>query len=155
MRLNTQFYQRLALSSYFLLISWLLIWHFALTVDKNTSTTFTLLFWILPVLLPLKGLLQGKPYTYAWTNFIVMYYLMHGLTAVYVLENERLYAAIEILLCCGLFTGCSFYARLRGRELGTGIRKLKEELQEEKEIFETHITAQNQVKQKTQKPAKP
>ncbi|MFT6896542.1 MAG: putative membrane protein [Paraglaciecola sp.] len=152
MRLNTRFYQRLALGSYFLLISWLLIWHFALTVDKNTSTTFTLLLWILPILLPIKGLLQGKPYTYAWTNFIVMYYLMHGLTAVYVLENERLYAAIEILLCCGLFTGCSFYARLRGRELGTGIRKLKEELQEEKETFESHITAQNQARQKPQNP---
>ncbi|MFQ3236649.1 MAG: putative membrane protein [Paraglaciecola sp.] len=149
MRLNTLFYQRLALTSYFLLIIWLLIWHFTLTVDKNTSTTFTLLFWILPILLPLRGLLQGKPYTYAWTNFIVMYYLLHGLTAVYALENERLYATIEILLCCGLFTGCSFYARMRGRELGTGIRKLKEELQEEKETFESHIAAQNRSKQET------
>lgn len=142
MTFNTQFYKRLALSSYFLLIGWLLIWHFLLTIDKNTSSTFTLLFWILPILLPIKGLLQGKPYTYAWTNFIVMYYLLHGLTAVYAVAGERLYAGIEILLCCGLFTGCSFYARLRGRELGTGIRKLKEELQEEKEIFEARIEAQ-------------
>tara|TARA_R110002124_G_scaffold246059_6_gene411173 strand:- start:517 stop:948 length:432 start_codon:yes stop_codon:yes gene_type:complete len=138
MTLNTQFYKRLALGSYFLLIIWLVVWHFFLTIDKNTSTLFTLLLWIIPILLPIRGLLTGKPYTYAWTNFIVMYYLLHGLTAVYAVEGEQLYAAVEILLCVGLFTGCSFYARLRGRELGTGIRKLKEELLEEKEAFEAH-----------------
>lgn len=138
MKLTTLFYQRLALSSYFLLIAWLLIWHFLLTPDKPTSAVFTLLFWILPILLPLKGLLQSKPYTYAWTNFIVMYYLLHGLTAIYAVEGERLYALIEIILCCGLFTGCSYYARMRGRELGLGIRKLKDELREEQQAFEEH-----------------
>jgi uncharacterized membrane protein len=138
MKLTTLFYKRLALCSYFLLIVWLLVWHFLLTPDKPTSTLFTLLFWILPILLPLKGLVQGKPYTYAWTNFVVMYYLLHGLTAVYAVEGERLYAIVEIVLCCGLFTGCSFFARMRGRELGLGIRKLKEELLEEKQAFESH-----------------
>lgn len=136
MTFSTTFYRRLALTSYFSLIAWLLIWHFLLTIDKNTSTVFTLLLWILPILLPLKGLLQGKPYTYAWTNFIVMYYLLHGLTAIYVVDGERWYAFIEILLCCGLFTGCSYYARYRGRELGMGIGKLKDELLAEKEAFE-------------------
>lgn len=138
MKFDTQFYRRLTLTSYFLLLAWLIIWHFFLTPDKTTSTLFTLLFWILPLLLPAKGLMQGKPYTYAWTNFIVMYYLLHGLTAVYAVEGERIYALIEILLCCTLFTGCSFYARLRGRELGLGIRKLKDELLEEKQAFENH-----------------
>lgn len=138
MKLDTVFYRRLTLSSYFLLIAWLIVWHFFLTPEKTTSTLFTVLLWIVPILLPCKGLVQGKPYTHAWTNFIVMYYLMHGLTAIYVLEDERLYALIEIILCCGLFTGGSFYARLRGRELGLGIRKLKDELAEEKQAFEQH-----------------
>ena len=142
MNLNKTFYQRLALSSYFLLILWLLVWHFALTPDKTTSTLFTVLLWIVPILLPAKGLVQGKPYTYAWTNFVVMYYLLHGLTAIYALPDERLYALIEIILCCGLFTGGSFYARLRGRELGLGIRKLKDELREEQEAFESHKRGQ-------------
>jgi uncharacterized membrane protein len=136
MKFDSPFYRGLTLISYFLLLAWLLIWHFYLTPDKATSTMFTLLLWIVPILLPFKGLLQGKPYTHAWTNFIVMYYLLHGLTAVYAVESERWYALIEIVLCCGLFTGCSFYARLKGRELGLGIRKLKEELLEEKQAFE-------------------
>lgn len=136
MTLSSTFFRKLTLVSYALLIIWLVVWHFVLTLDKPTSTLFTLLFWIVPILLPAKGLIQGKPYTYAWTNFIVMYYLLHGLTAVYAVEGERLYALVEILLCCALFTGCSYYARLRGRELGLGIRKLKDELAEEKRAFE-------------------
>jgi len=136
MTFNSTFFRRLTLTSYLLLIVWLVVWHFILTIDKTTSTLFTLLFWLLPILLPAKGLIEGKPYTYAWTNFIVMYYLLHGLTAVYAVEGERLYALIEIILCTLLFTGCSFYARVRGRELGLGIRKLKEELLEEKQAFE-------------------
>jgi uncharacterized membrane protein len=136
---NSTFFRRLTLTSYLLLIIWIALWHFILTIDKTTSTLFTVLFWIVPILLPAKGLIQGKPYTYAWTNFIVMYYLLHGLTAVYAVEGERLYALVEIILCSALFTGCSFYARIRGRELGLGIRKLKEELLEEKQVFEGQI----------------
>ena len=139
MTFNTKFFRILTLTSYLLLIVWLVVWHFILTIDKPTSTLFTLLFWIVPILLPIKGLIEGKPYTHAWTNFIVMYYLLHGLTAVYAVEGERLYALVEIILCCALFTGCSFYARMRGRELGLGIRKLKEELLEEKQAFEARI----------------
>jgi uncharacterized membrane protein len=139
MTFNTAFFRKLTLTSYVLLIVWLVVWHFFLTIDKNTSTTFTLLFWIVPILLPAKGLIEGKPYTHAWTNFIVMYYLLHGLTAVYAVHGERLYALVEIILCTGLFIGCSYYARMRGRELGLGIRKLKDELLEEKESFESQI----------------
>jgi uncharacterized membrane protein len=139
MTFNTKFFRILTLTSYLLLIVWLVVWHFILTIDKPTSTLFTLLFWVVPILLPIKGLIEGKPYTHAWTNFIVMYYLLHGLTAVYAVEGERLYAFVEIILCCALFTGCSFYARMRGRELGLGIRKLKEELLEEKQAFEARI----------------
>ena len=136
MTFSSTFFKKLTLSSYLLLIIWLIIWHFVLTIDKPTSTLFTIIFWIVPILLPAKGLIQGKPYTYAWTNFIVMYYLLHGLTAIYAVAGESLYALIEIILCCTLFTGCSFYARVRGRELGLGIRKLKDELLEEQQAFE-------------------
>ncbi|MGJ8681424.1 DUF2069 domain-containing protein [Paraglaciecola sp.] len=136
MNLSTAFYRKLTLTNYLLLVIWIPVWHFLLTVDKATSDLFTIIFWVLPILLPAKGLIAGKPYTHAWTNFIVMYYLLHGFTAVYAVEGERLFALIEIILCTGLFVGCSFYARKRGRELGLGIRKLKEELAEEKQRFE-------------------
>jgi uncharacterized membrane protein len=88
------------------------------------------------LLFPLRGLLAGKAYTHAWANFIVMIYLLHGLTAIYALSDERLYALIEIVLASAMFVGCSVYARLRGRELGTGLKKLKDVMAEEKARFE-------------------
>jgi uncharacterized membrane protein len=133
---TTLLFRRLTLYSYFLLLAWLVIWHFVLPVNVEHSALFIRITWIVILLLPMQGLIKGKPYTHAWANFIVMIYLIHGLTAIYALPDERLYALIEIVLATGMFIGCSAFARMRGRELGLGIKKLKDELAEEKARFE-------------------
>jgi uncharacterized membrane protein len=120
---KTRFFRQLALISYLSLLLWVLLWHFLLGADEGYSVLFITLMWVVPLLFPLPGILRARPYTHAWANFVLMFYLLHGLTAVYALENERLYAAIEILLASLAFTGCSFFARLRGRELGLGLKK--------------------------------
>ena len=61
------------------------------------SLVFSLL-WILPLLAPLKGILTGKPYTYAWASFIICLYMLHGLTLLYVTETDRLFAVVEVML---------------------------------------------------------
>lgn len=119
---KTRFFRQLALFSYLSLLLWVLLWHFLLGQDRGYSVLFITLMWVLPLLFPLAGILKARPYTHAWANFVLMFYLLHGLTAVYALENERLYAAIEILLASLAFVGCSFFARLRGRELGLGLK---------------------------------
>nr|WP_088329209.1 DUF2069 domain-containing protein [Lacimicrobium sp. SS2-24] len=120
---KTRFFRQLALLSYLGLLLWVVLWHFALGESIEYSVLFITLMWVLPLLFPLPGILKGKPYTHAWANFVLMFYLLHGLTAVYALENERWYAAVEILLAFSAFIGCSFFARLRGRELGLGLKK--------------------------------
>ena len=136
MSISTLMFRRLALYSYFLLLAWLVIWHFVLPVDVEHSALFIRVVLIVLLLLPMHGLIKGKPYTHAWANFIVMIYLIHGLTSIYALPDERMYALIEIILATGMFIGCSAYARKRGRELGLGIKKLKVEMAEEKARFE-------------------
>ncbi|MBT1065149.1 DUF2069 domain-containing protein [Bowmanella sp. Y26] len=126
MNSNTRFFRILALSSYLGLLGFSILWHFVLTSEGQYSWLFLFLMWVLPLLLPLPGLLKGKPYTHAWANFILMFYLLHGLTGVYALEQEYGYAAVEVVLASLAFIGCSFFARLRGRELGLGLKKLKE-----------------------------
>ena len=133
---NTAFFRRLALFGYVGLLIWVPVWHFLLSQSIEKSSLFIILLWIVPLLLPARGLLTDKPYTYAWANFIVMIYLLHALTAIYAVENEAWYAAIELLFATCMFIGCSFYARLRGKELGLGIKKLKQEMAEEKARFE-------------------
>ena len=123
---QTRFFRRLALTSYFALLIFIVLWHFVLIPDSPYSVFFRLLFWVVPLLLPMHGLIQGKPYTHAWANFIIMFYLLHGLTAIYSNPDEWYFALTEIVLASVMFVGCSFFARFRGRELGLGLKKLKE-----------------------------
>jgi len=133
---DTRNYRYLALICHLLLVAWIAVWQFALSTTQTYSLIFIVLLYLVPILLPLPGVIKGKPYTHAWANFVVLYYLMHGCTVAYAVPAERLYAVIEILLCTGMFAGCSVFARKRGRELGLGIKKLKVEMAEEKAYFE-------------------
>ena len=95
-------------------------------VQQGLSGTYTLLFtflWIVPLLLPMRGVLTGNPYTYAWASFILCLYLLHGLTLVYVSPDVLAFALIESVLISALLIGFPFYARKRGRELGLGLKK--------------------------------
>ncbi|QYX66479.1 DUF2069 domain-containing protein [Shewanella putrefaciens] len=97
-------------------------------VGQGISGEYTLLFsllWIVPLLLPAKGVFQGNPYTYAWASFILCLYMLHGLTLLYVTTDA--FALIEVLLIGVLLIAFPFYARIRGRELGLGLKKKSKE----------------------------
>lgn len=94
--------------------------------NQGLSGEYSLIFsllWILPLLAPLKGILSGDPYTYAWGSFIICLYMLHGLTLLYVTDTAFVFAAIEVLLLAILLVTLPFYARIRGRELGLGLKK--------------------------------
>ncbi|WP_076537759.1 DUF2069 domain-containing protein [Shewanella sp. UCD-KL21] len=97
-------------------------WFIQQGMTGEYSLAFNLL-WIAPLLLPIKGILTGKPYTYAWASFILCLYLLHGLTLLYVTEDAFYFALIESVLISALLVAFPFYARLRGRELGLGLKK--------------------------------
>ncbi len=135
--LTSALFRKITLVSYCLLVVWLVIWHGSIGTSHLPSY-LNIPLWLLPILLPAKGIFQGIPYTHAWMNFILMFYLMHGITTWYAMPDEAVYAAIEVMLTSVLFVGCSFYARLRGKELGLKIKKLKVEMAEEKALFDTN-----------------
>ncbi|MET1218652.1 MAG: DUF2069 domain-containing protein [Glaciecola sp.] len=133
---HTLIFKRLALYSFIGLFVWVAVWQFFLVSEQSYSSTFIFLFYLLPLLFPAKGIIQGKPYTHAWASFVVLYYMMHGITAWYAVPAQWLYALIELMLATGMFVGCSGYARLRGREIGTALPKLKDVMAAEKKHFE-------------------
>ncbi|ABS07924.1 DUF2069 domain-containing protein [Shewanella baltica] len=99
-------------------------------VGQGISGEYTLLFsllWIVPLLLPAKGVFQGNPYTYAWASFVLCLYMLHGLTLLYVTTYAFAFALIEVLLIGVLLIAFPFYARIRGRELGLGLKKKSKE----------------------------
>ena len=133
---QTSHFRYLALVSHIGLLLWVTLWQLVFREEPSYSLTFIFLLYILPLLLPLPGIVRGKPYTHAWANFIVMFYLIHGLTIIYAEPHEWLYAVIELFFATLMFIGCAVYARKRGRELGQGLKKLSTVMREEREKFE-------------------
>ncbi|NVK57392.1 MAG: DUF2069 domain-containing protein [Alteromonadaceae bacterium] len=132
---KTRQFRYLALVSHIGLLLWITAWQLLFTTGEQYSLVFVFLMYVLPLLLPLHGVIKARPYTHAWANFIALYYLLHGLTVFYAEPDARWFAGIEVVLVIGMFTGCSVFARLRGRELGLGLKKLKDEMKEECEHF--------------------
>ncbi|MGC3962023.1 MAG: DUF2069 domain-containing protein [Rhodocyclaceae bacterium] len=67
----------------------------------------------LPLLLPLRGLLHGRRYTYQWVSLAVWLYFIEG--TVRGGSDHGLSATlgwIEAALCVVLFAACCAYARL-------------------------------------------
>jgi len=126
-KLSTNNYKKMALVGYFSLLFYMPLWLLVLSPSEALSTSTTLLLFVLPLLFPLKGILQGNPYTFAWANFIVLIYFLHSLTTLWVLPSDRVWAALELIFASIMFFGCSYYAKYRGQELGLSIRKKKED----------------------------
>ncbi|MEI6858867.1 MAG: DUF2069 domain-containing protein [Shewanella sp.] len=111
-------------AGYLALVLMLTTWFINKGITGEYSLVFTAM-WIIPLLFPLKGIIEGKPYTYAWASFIICVYTLHGLTLLYITEEHFLFALLEVFLLCTLLIGFPFYARIRGRELGLGLKKKK------------------------------
>lgn len=126
----------LGLSCYFGLIAYYPILFTVLEQDVASSPLFPLVFFWLPLVTAAKGLLQSNPYTYAWSNFVIMWCYLHGLTAIWTYTGNKFFILIEVVLLTGAFIGNTYFARYRGRELGLALPKIKELKEKEKELFE-------------------
>ena len=96
----------------------------ALTVWLWAALVLSLLVWILvgypwpicvlavlPLLAPLRGLLRGARYTYAWATLFAIPYLAFAMTELLVNPDARWVAAITLLLVFAWF--CTMILFLR------------------------------------------
>lgn len=114
---KSQFYRRLTLTSYFSLLILLSLWFIWLAPSKTIPTSLVILFGIGPLMFPLRGLLHGKPYTYAWSSFLILIYFIHGVMEAYAEPQVRFLASIEIILSCMFYIGAILYPRYRSKEI--------------------------------------
>ncbi|WP_324040661.1 DUF2069 domain-containing protein [Aeromonas caviae] len=121
--MTTRFARLLTLAGFFGLLGWVILWHLWLSPHPDLNPWLLPVIWTVPLLFPLKGIVQGNPYTHAWGNFVLMPYFLHALTLITTDEGERWLAVVELVLTTLAFVGTIYYARLRGRELGLSIRK--------------------------------
>lgn len=119
---------RLGQLGYAILLVLIPVWVLWLAPPTLGSAKTLLIIWWGPLWLPLWGILRGKAYTFAWANFIVMWYFLHSLTTLWVGSGLTVYLAlVELAAASLMFYGCTYYAKFRGQELGLKIPKLKDD----------------------------
>ena len=71
---------------------------------------------VLPLCIPLAGLLKNRMYTYRWVSLVVWLYFIEGVVRAW---GDRppgnWLALLEVLLCVVLFVACAMHVRLRLR----------------------------------------
>ncbi|MGF1688259.1 DUF2069 domain-containing protein [Photobacterium japonica] len=132
MHTTTRLLHYAALSANLGLIGWVILWQTTLSPHPHLNPWIMAGVWVIPMLLPLPGLLAGRPYTHAWANFILMFYFLHGFTLLWVDEGERWLAVVELLITTLAFICNILFARHRGRELGIKLKRLSQVEKEEK-----------------------
>lgn len=72
---------------------------------------------VLPLVVPLAGLLKNRMYTYRWVSLMVWLYFTEGVVRAWsdVLPISRVLALMEVVLCLTLFAACAWHVRLRLR----------------------------------------
>lgn len=127
--------QNIGKYNYLALIAYYPVLFFALDPNASNLSFFTLTFFWLPMLFAVPGLVKGNPYTYAWSNFVLMWCFMHGLTAIWTFTGNKLFIVTELVFLTLAFIGNTYFARYRGRELDMALPKIKELKKQEDELY--------------------
>jgi uncharacterized membrane protein len=73
---------------------------------------------VLPLCIPLAGLLRNRMYTYRWVSLLVWVYFAEGtVRAASDRPPSSWLAMIEVVLCIALFAACALHVRTRLRKV--------------------------------------
>lgn len=104
----------LAVGSVIGLIALGLAWELVLAPVRPGGSLLALK--VLPLCIPLAGLLKNRMYTYRWVSLMVWLYFTEGVVRAYSDRSPSSWlAGLEVLLCLSLFAACALHVRLRLR----------------------------------------
>ena len=111
---QVQFTRALAVGSLLGLILLGLAWELVLAPLRPGGSW--LVVKVLPLCIPLVGLLKHRMYTYRWLSLMVWIYFTEGVVRAWSDTPPSNWCAMaEVLLCLSLFTACALHVRLRFR----------------------------------------
>jgi uncharacterized membrane protein len=72
---------------------------------------------VLPLVVPLAGLLKNRMYTYRWVSLMIWLYFTEGVVRAWSDTNHvsQVLALVQVVLCLALFMACAWHVRLRQR----------------------------------------
>ena len=89
-----------------------LLWEMVLAPIRPGGSLLALK--VLPLILPLAGVLKNRMYTYRWLSLLVWLYFTEGAVRAWSDRPPSNYLAmIEVALCLLLFTACAMHVRIR------------------------------------------
>ena len=116
MNLKRQHAYVLALTGYFGLFAVLMAWITWLSPPERFPIALILLIVVGPLLLPMRGLLHGRVYTFQWSTFLALFYCMLASSEVWVNTEDRLLAAGMLIFSLLFLAGTTLYPRLWQKE---------------------------------------
>ena len=102
-----------SLTGYFGLIALLLAWQLWLS-PPTLPLGLVLLVLVGPLLLPLRGIVLGRPKSHFWASLLALLYGLHGAGELFATPQDRRLAVMEIVLACCIYVGALSYVRLTG-----------------------------------------
>jgi uncharacterized membrane protein len=116
--MNETLLGRVASVSYLALLALSVLWEGWLAPAARVPPGFWLTLKTVPLLLPLFGVLHGRPKAHVWAELLVLLYFMEGLIVAYLHRNDALsfgsplpYAGLEIFLCLMFIVSSAYYVR--------------------------------------------
>lgn len=105
------FHRWLALISFFGLMLSLLGWILLAPHSEQFPTAAMLVLGVVPLLLPMRGILYGRMYTHAWTSFLMLFYFAHAIGEIYSADTIVPYALGSLIFSTLCFSGCLLYIK--------------------------------------------
>ncbi|MBC8211090.1 MAG: DUF2069 domain-containing protein [Gammaproteobacteria bacterium] len=65
----------------------------------------------LPLLIPLRGLITDRRYTFKWVGFLTFLYFIVGVSEAFANPDLRVYSTLTISFSCLLFLSSIYYSR--------------------------------------------
>jgi len=106
-----RFLYTLTLFGYFGTLTLLTAWYGWLAPPTHFPTALVLMIVLIPLLFPLRGLLNGRKYTFAWSCFLALLYFIHGVMEAYSSELTRHLGLVEVLCTSVWFVAAMAYVR--------------------------------------------
>ncbi len=108
-------FRALTLISFFGLMLSLLAWIFIAPHAKNYPVAAMLTIGLVPLLFPMRGLLYGRPYTHAWTSFLMLFYFSHAVGELYSAPAVSIYPLLALICSSICFCSTIIYVKANAK----------------------------------------
>ncbi|MCX4188218.1 DUF2069 domain-containing protein [Methylophaga sp. OBS4] len=108
-------FRQMTLVGFFGLMLTLLAWILIAPHSAAYPTAAMLIIGVVPLLFPLRGLLYARPYTHAWTSFLMLFYFSHSVGELYSTESFSIYPLLALIFSSLCFVSAIIFVKTQAK----------------------------------------